>query len=205
MHRIRIMIGGMAWWGAHQVQPSPRGGRYLQVKRSCRGNAAIRCHQPGRSHLDDFEFLNPDATLIIFSTTLRIVAVAMPNSFSVRPPKSGHICGDWHLTKAISSKTPWNAKTPTRVRTRNIFTSSCLDLPRFLHAVVDGLAAFLLGAALFVAGPARSLLLSSHQIPNAAISTGVQGDRCRRRFHGLQTLLPFLVPLLPLEEPFFVP
>ena len=50
-----------------------------------------------------------------------------------------------------------------------------LFLTALLNAVVDGLAAFFLGAALFVAVPAGSLFLISHQMPNAATSTGVTG------------------------------
>jgi hypothetical protein len=46
-------------------------------------------------------------------------------------------------------------------------------LRAFFDAVVDGLSAFLLGATLFVAFPAG--LFGSHQIPKAAISTGVAG------------------------------
>ncbi len=51
--------------------------------------------------------------------------------------------------------------------------ASSFLLTALLYAVVDGLAALFLGATLFVALPAG--LLGSHQIPKAAISTGVAG------------------------------
>ncbi len=48
-----------------------------------------------------------------------------------------------------------------------------LLLTALLYAVVDGLTAFLLGAFFLVPRPARRF--ASHQIPKAAISTGVAG------------------------------
>ena len=71
-----------------------------------------------------------------------------------------------------------------------------LALTALLHAVIDGFAAFLLRATLFVAFPAG--FFGGHQIEKAAASTGVTG-RCPVSV--LQTLLPFLVPL-PFPLPF---
>ncbi len=51
--------------------------------------------------------------------------------------------------------------------------ASSFLLTALLYAVVDGLAAFLFGATLFVALPAG--FFGGHQIPKAAISTGVAG------------------------------